>query len=39
MTYSTIPKLAETLYSEEFVIKVDGKEIYQSKFYSAASSA
>ncbi|MFC2018125.1 hypothetical protein ACFLTQ_02350 [Chloroflexota bacterium] len=39
MTYSTIPKLSETLYRKEFAVKVRGEEIYRGKFWSFASSS
>jgi hypothetical protein len=38
MTYKTIPKLADSLYSKDFVLKIEGKEIYRGKFSSYASS-
>jgi len=38
MTYETIPKLKDTLFSRDFVLKIGGEEIYRGKFYSAASS-
>jgi hypothetical protein len=37
-TYPGIPKLGETLYQKEFIIKIDGKEICRGKFWSAVSS-
>ncbi|MDD5093248.1 MAG: hypothetical protein PHV74_02570 [Dehalococcoidia bacterium] len=39
MTYSTIPKLNQTLYGKDFVVKVKGEEIYRGKFWSMLSSA
>ena len=39
MTYETIPQLVQTLYNQEFVLKVDGEEMYRGKFWSMASSA
>ncbi len=38
-TYPDIPKLAETLYQKEFIIKIDGEEICRGKFWSMVSSA
>ncbi|MFO8101001.1 MAG: hypothetical protein R6U37_02365 [Dehalococcoidia bacterium] len=38
MTYTTIPKLDQCLFSKDFVLKVNGEEIYRGKFYSMASS-
>lgn len=38
MTYTAIPKLDACLFSEDFVLKVEGDEIYRGKFYSMASS-
>lgn len=37
--YPDIPKLADTLYQQDFIIKIDGKEVCRGKFWSAASSA
>ncbi len=37
-TYPDIPKLAETLYQKEFIIKINGKEICRGKFWSMVSS-
>lgn len=39
MTYETIPKLKDTLFGRDFILKIAGKEIYRGKFYSWASSA
>ncbi len=38
MTYPGIPKLADTLYQREFVIRVDGKDLCRGKFWSGVSS-
>ncbi len=38
-TYPDIPKLANTLYNKEFIIKIDGKELCRGKFWSNVSSA
>jgi hypothetical protein len=38
MTYSDIPKLAETLYGRDFIINIDETEIYGGGFYSGASA-
>ncbi len=38
MTWETIPKLADSLYSRDFVLKIEGKEIYRGKFSSMVSS-
>jgi hypothetical protein len=37
-TYSGIPKLAESLYGRDFVVKLEGEEMYRGEFYSGASS-
>jgi hypothetical protein len=37
--YPDIPKLKDTLFSREFVMKINGKEICRGKFYSMVSSA
>ena len=39
MTYQTIPKLDDSLYSRDFMLRIEGKEIYRGKFYSSVSSA
>lgn len=39
LTYQTIPKLADTLFSRDFVLTIEGKEICRGKFWSSASSA
>lgn len=38
MTYTTIPRLAEGLFGEDFFITIKGTEIYRGKFYSMVSS-
>ncbi len=38
MTYTTIPKLDACLFSKDFVLKIEGDEIYRGQFYSMASS-
>lgn len=38
-TYTDIPKLDQSLFNREFIIKSNGKEICRGKFYSVASSA
>ena len=38
MTDGGMPKLQDTLYQNEFVLKVKGEEIYRGEFYSFASS-
>ena len=38
-TYPGIPKLDSTLFSKDFVVKLEGKEMYRGKFWSMASSA
>jgi hypothetical protein len=38
MTYEGIPKLKDTLFGRDFVLKIKGKEIYRGKFYSGVSS-
>jgi hypothetical protein len=38
-TYPGIPKLADTVYGKEFIVKIHGKEMYRGKFYSNLSSA
>jgi len=38
LTYQTIPKLADSLFSREFVLKIEGQEICKGKFWSFASS-
>lgn len=36
--YETVPRLADSLYQSEFVIRIDGKEICRGRFWSSASS-
>lgn len=38
MTYLDIPKLNDTLFNREFVMKIEGKELCRGKFWSWASS-
>ena len=38
MTWETIPKQKDSLHNKDFVLKIEGKEIYGGKFYSGASS-
>ena len=38
-TYADIPKLADSLYNKEFIIKIDEKEICRGKFWSNVASA
>jgi hypothetical protein len=38
-TYTAEPKLKDTLFSRDFVLKIGEKEIYRGKFYSMVSSA
>jgi hypothetical protein len=37
-TYTAEPKLKDTLFSRDFVLKIGEKEIYRGKFYSTVSS-
>ena len=39
MTYKNIPRLDETLHQADFVLRIEGEEIYRGKFYSLFSSA
>ena len=39
MTYETTPQLKDTLYKQDFVLKIEGEEIYRGKFYSMLSSS
>ena len=39
MTYESIPKLAETLYNKDFVVRIDDEDVYMGKFWSTVSSA
>jgi hypothetical protein len=38
-TYTGIPKLDKTLFGRDFVVKLEGEEMYRGKFYSGVSSA
>ncbi len=38
MVYTDIPKLNDTLFNREFIIKIEGKEICSGKFWSLVSS-
>jgi hypothetical protein len=38
-TYTDTPKLSQTLYQRDFILKLEGEEICRGKFYSLASSA
>lgn len=38
MTYESIPKLTDSLCYRDFVLKIEGEEIYRGQFYSMASS-
>jgi hypothetical protein len=38
-TYPDIPKLKQSLYGRDFVVKIDGLEVGQGKFWSNVSSA
>ena len=38
MTYTTIPRLAEGLFGEDFLIMIEGTEAYRGRFSSMASS-
>ena len=38
-TSTDIPKLAQSLYQRDFIIKIDGNELCRGKFYSMVSSA
>jgi hypothetical protein len=38
-TYTDIPKLKESLYQKDFIIKTNDREICRGKFYSMLSSA
>ena len=38
LTYQTVPKLADSLFSREFVLKIEGQEICKGEFWSYASS-
>ena len=39
LTYQSVPKLADSLFSREFTIQIEGKEICRGKFWSNLSSA
>lgn len=39
LTYQTVPKLADSLFSRDFVLKIEGNEICRGKFWSLVSSA
>ena len=38
-TSATVPKLAQSLYQRDFMLKIDGNEVCRGKFYSLVSSA
>jgi hypothetical protein len=38
LTYQTIPKLADSLFSKDFILKIEGQEICRGKFWSSVSS-
>jgi hypothetical protein len=38
-TYPDIPKLAQSLFGKDFIIKISGKQICEGKFWSGLSSA
>lgn len=38
LTYEGIPKLKDTLYQRDFVVRVNGEDIYKGRFYSMLSS-
>jgi len=38
-TYQAEPKLAQSLYQRDFILKIDGNEVCRGKFYSMVSSA
>lgn len=38
-TYPAEPKLAQSLYKRDFILKIDNQEICRGKFYSIASSS
>jgi len=38
-TSTTVPKLAQSLYNREFILKINGSEVCRGKFYSLVSSA
>lgn len=39
LTYQNTPELADSLFSREFILKIEGKEICRGQFWSHASSA
>jgi hypothetical protein len=39
LTYPDIPKLNQSLFGQDFILKIKGREICQGKFWSWASSA
>lgn len=39
LTSQTVPKLESSLFSREFVLEIDGREICRGEFWSGASSA
>jgi len=38
-TSTTVPKLAQSLYQRDFILKINGNEVCRGQFYSMASSA
>ena len=38
MTWEALPKLADSLFSRDFALRIEGEEIYRGKFYSMVSS-
>jgi hypothetical protein len=38
-TSTTVPKLSQSLYQRDFILKIDGKEVCRGQFYSLVSSA
>ncbi|RJO62649.1 MAG: hypothetical protein C4542_02835 [Dehalococcoidia bacterium] len=38
-TSTTIPKLAQSLYQRDFILKINGTEVCRGKFYSLVSSS
>ncbi|MGA3094349.1 MAG: hypothetical protein ABSD79_03065 [Dehalococcoidales bacterium] len=36
---TTVPKLSQSLYQRDFILKIDGKEVCRGQFYSLVSSA
>jgi hypothetical protein len=39
LTYSDIPKLNQSLFGQDFILKIKGQEVCQGKFWSWASSS